>query len=225
MDEKRIEEFKKRFVSSGTKSIRYQYSHVAMEEVIKNPEEYIVPECLPACKSLWNKNIETFMVSNNDDDNLYVLLNDNLSTENIEIFYRMMKEDSRYFIDNYRKSYGIYVSGKDEKASQELKNLVDVFQIQDTIRFQTEEEFLDSYKKTGGKFDKTDEYGHLHWRYNSKLKNATLEEALKNEGKEALYIPSERRVYQDILYLKWHKKYLESLKNSKSDEERHKIRK
>lgn len=27
-----------------------------------NPERYIVPECLPACKELWSKNIDTFMV-------------------------------------------------------------------------------------------------------------------------------------------------------------------
>lgn len=33
-----------------------------MEHVEANPERYIVPECIPACKELWSKNIYTFMV-------------------------------------------------------------------------------------------------------------------------------------------------------------------
>lgn len=53
---------------------KYNYSYVELEEVISNPEEYIIPQCLPTCKALWEKNIETFMVSNNDDKYLYVLL-------------------------------------------------------------------------------------------------------------------------------------------------------
>lgn len=33
------------------------------EEVEKNPTQYIIQECLPACLELWRKNIYTFMVS------------------------------------------------------------------------------------------------------------------------------------------------------------------
>ena len=33
-----------------------------MECVEANPERFIVPECIPACKELWSKNIYTFMV-------------------------------------------------------------------------------------------------------------------------------------------------------------------
>ena len=46
---------------------KYNYSYVELEEVIFNPEEYI-------CKVLWEKNIETFVVSNNEDKHLYVFL-------------------------------------------------------------------------------------------------------------------------------------------------------
>lgn len=44
---------------------KYNYPYVELEEVIFNPEEYI-------CKVLWEKNIETFVVSNNEDKHLYV---------------------------------------------------------------------------------------------------------------------------------------------------------
>lgn len=30
-------------------------------------EEYIIPVFQPACRSLWDKNVETFMASNNDE--------------------------------------------------------------------------------------------------------------------------------------------------------------
>ena len=52
----------------------YEYGYIDLPIVVKNPEEYIIPGCLGACRSLWDKNIETFMVSNLQDDHLYVLL-------------------------------------------------------------------------------------------------------------------------------------------------------
>lgn len=42
----------------------YQYEHIDLPEVVKNPERFIIPGCLEACYELWNKNIETFMCSN-----------------------------------------------------------------------------------------------------------------------------------------------------------------
>ena len=77
---------------SRPKSTRYQYSYIELEDVISNPDEYIIPECQPACRAAWNKNIETFMVSNYDDENLYVLFA-NLSFENQEIFKKLIKLD------------------------------------------------------------------------------------------------------------------------------------
>ena len=41
--------------------MKYQYSEVDMAYVYRNPEEFIIPENLAACKLLWNKNIFTKM--------------------------------------------------------------------------------------------------------------------------------------------------------------------
>ena len=67
---------------------QYEYQEVDVEEVIKNPEEYIIPECLEACKTLWSKNIETAMCANyHDSTDLFIgLVDDGLSDENKKIF-------------------------------------------------------------------------------------------------------------------------------------------
>ena len=36
---------------------------VPMEVVEKNPQRFIIQECIPACQELWRKNIYTFMAS------------------------------------------------------------------------------------------------------------------------------------------------------------------
>ena len=98
------------------KDTRYQYPYVELEEVMANPTEYIIPQCLPACRSLWSKNIETFMVSNNDDNDLYVLLT-NVSPENMAVFQEMQKQDPRFIYDGYRSTIGIAVKG-DRKSTR-----------------------------------------------------------------------------------------------------------
>jgi len=197
---------------SNQRNTKYQYSYVELEEVVKNPSEYIIPECLPACQSLWNKNIETFMVSNNDDANLYVLLS-NVSEENMKIFYEHQKIDSRFFISTYRKAIGIKVHGNDEKAMSELTELTEAFKIQDTLRFKKAEGFLEQYKCTGGGYY-VDDCGYICQKTNPNLKNVTLQEALEKTGKSNLYISTEGRIYESSMYLSWHKRYLESLQNN-----------
>lgn len=83
-----------------------------------NPEEYIIPQCLPACKLLWDKNIEIFMVSNDDED-LYVLLT-HVSNENMAIFNQMKQQDPRFIFDGYRNTIGIAVKGNNESSMHEL---------------------------------------------------------------------------------------------------------
>ena len=62
------------FLEPGEHGSKYNYTYVPLEYVIKEPYEYIIPECIDACKAFWDKNIETFMVSNYDADALYVLI-------------------------------------------------------------------------------------------------------------------------------------------------------
>ena len=62
-----------------------------------------------------------------------------------------------------------------------------------------------------------DEYGHIIRRENPELSNITLEEALKKSDKEELYVAKENRVYDSIMYLNWHQRYLEMLAQNQTD--------
>lgn len=218
-EEELIAKFKANVGGSKTNAspsnTRYQYPYIELEEVMNNPTEYIIPQCLPACRSLWGKNIETFMVSNNDDDDLYVLLT-NVSPENMAVFQELQKQDPRYLFDSYRDTIGIAVKGHDEKAMAELDALTDVFDVQDTLRFKSAEDFLESYKYTGGEMVVEDD-GTIRREKNPELANITLQEALKRSGKESLYVAGEGRVYDSPLYLKWHKRYQLSLQDDMKD--------
>ena len=128
---------------------KYQYSYVDLPYVLENPEEFIIPECLDACKLLWRKNIETFMCSNYDDDNLYILVM-NLSDKNLETIKRLSEDSENYFYSHSRKCYGIKVEGRSREQVEKLNFLTEVFTMQDTKRFVSGEEFLSEYKKKGG---------------------------------------------------------------------------
>lgn len=177
-----------------------------------NPDEYIIPACQPACKALWNKNIETFMVSNNDDRDLYVLLA-NVSPENVSILKELAQSDPRYYFDWFRNTFGIAVKGMTEDSMRELVALTDVFRIQDTVRYQSVEDFLASYKMTDGEL-KIGEDGTIHRNPNPALANATIKEALKKTGKGHLYVAEEGRIYESPMYLRWHQRYQHSLQDA-----------
>lgn len=194
------------FLEPGEHGSKYNYTYVPLEYVIKEPYEYIIPECIDACKAFWDKNIETFMVSNYDDNTLYVLIM-NISKENEDIVKNMMEEDSRYFYDAYRDTYGIRVNGMSKGDSFELLTLTDVFKMQDTTRYQNEEEFLNEYKKTGGEMY-IDDDGRILTKENPLLKDATITDALSATNCDNLYIKEEGRIYENELFLSWHLKYL-----------------
>ena len=212
MNEDLIKNFMNRVSGEPKQDGRYQYPYVELEQVIANPEEYIIPQCLPACKALWDKNIETFMVSNNDDDDLYVLLT-HVSDENMAIFNQMKQQDPRFVFDGYRNTIGIAVKGNNDSSMHELQGLTEVFKVQDTLRFQTAEEFLESYKHTDGEMTIADD-GTIHRNINSALANITLQEALEKSGKSGLYVAEEGRVYESPMYLNWHRRYEQSLNDS-----------
>ena len=194
------------FLEPGDHGSKYNYTYVPLQYVINVPDEYIIPECIEACKAFWNKNIETFMVSNYDDNYLYVLII-NLSKENEEIVKKMLDQDSRYFYDAYRDTYGIKVNGMSKGDSFELLTLTDVFKMQDTTRYQSEEEFLSEYKRTGGEMYVDDE-GRILTKVNPSLKDATINDALDALNCRNLYIQEERRIYENELFLSWHLKYI-----------------
>lgn len=190
------------------KPLPYQYSYVELEEVMKNPEEYIIPACLPACKRFWDKNIETFMVSNLDDASLYVMV-DGLSFENMKIFQDLMEVDPRYFYSTTRGVYGIRVPGTSFKDRDMLEVLTGPFQLQDVSsnRYQTSQEFLDSYRRTGGEYYTDPVSFQIGRKVNPDLADVTFETALDLSGKRELYCSSENRVYQSPLFFQWHQRY------------------
>ncbi len=130
------------------KTLKYQYTYVDMEEVINNPNEYIIPELLAACKKLWTMNIFTFMCSNrNDGGHSYILL-EKLSDENQAIFDKLRKQHPENFIFNqYRKCFGIDFK-TENMSEQEIAEMFDkaisYFKPQDVQKpfYITREEFL-----------------------------------------------------------------------------------
>ena len=71
---------------------QYQYSLVDVQYVKQNPEEFIIPDCLDACKILWEKGIDTTQCSNFEDKNCRWIEIDVacLSKENYNYLYNMI---------------------------------------------------------------------------------------------------------------------------------------
>ena len=151
------------------------------------------------------------MVSNNDDEDLYVLLA-NVSAENISVLRELAQSDPRYFFDDFRNTLGIRVKGMTEDSMKELTALTEVFKIQDTVRFHSDKDFLESYKITGGELE-IGEDGTIYRKPNPTLANATIQEALEKTGKSHLYVAEEGKIYESPMYLKWHQRYKQSLQD------------
>ncbi len=201
----------------------YEYPEVDMDIVLANPEIFIIPECLEACKILWSKNIETRMCSNYSFDTHYWIDFDLISDENKKLFERLCKDDPRYCIDRRIHSHRISSRLQKEEAAQELIELASIFSTQDVhkVNYYTEEQFLNRYKHFSANDQDerniftVDEYGRLHTALNPDKANATLEEALLAENMSELYVPEEGRIYKTKRALEWHNHYLESLQINK----------
>lgn len=191
---------------------QYQYTDVKTEYVILNPEEFIIPEELPACKMLWDKGIETYICGNYEDGSRWIAIEWNkLSDENRNILDRLVQTDNRYTFGHY---YVLTVPISDNSAN-ELCDLVKPLQFQDTVRYTSGEEFLDSYKRQGGKMY-FDDAGRIINSYNPELENDSLEIALEKTGKKELYDAELNRVYDAPIFMKWHENYINHLENIKT---------
>ena len=133
--EKEKEEYKKEILSKGFLPINDELNETmnsSVEAVEKNPRTFIIEECVPACKELWEKNIYTFMVSNHLNEGvcwIEVIL-DNLSDENKRIFAQLEGEDIIKF--SYHEgsvNFGVKCVGA--QAQARLLELAQKFQMQD----------------------------------------------------------------------------------------------
>lgn len=187
--------------------MRYEYQHVTMDDVIKNPGEYIIPECLDACKVLWSKGIETFMCSNHANNELYVSIEEQkLDEENKKILYK--NSGNEHFgrdIVNHRPLIKA-------QTSKKLAELAELFKLQDSLAYETEEEILNSYKRKGSKEYEILQDGSVRHKMNPKLANATIEEALQSCDL-TLYDAEEGKLFESKYAFEHHKKFKEVKKS------------
>ena len=125
----------------------YQYSVIDMKLVMSNPEEYIIPENLEACKLLWSKNIFTKMTNNYDNDHSWITLSE-LSPENEEIFNSLNGCDKRFGVTYGGLGFRIpIVPGPGNDTFEAFKELIDLFPVQDVQKdgCMTTEEFMTYY--------------------------------------------------------------------------------
>ena len=193
---------------------KYQYGLVNVEFVKENPEEYIIPDCIDACKILWDKGIDTVQCSNLEDINYRWIEIDTLglSVENKTIIYDLINANKEGFaVGGMTHNPRLFVHCEGFEASEKLCQLASVFVLQDTIKYSNIEEYLDDYKRKDGEYKILDT-GILIRDYNPKLVSATLEDALASNEDWDLYIEEEGRIYHSVAALESHLKYLEQTK-------------
>ena len=196
---------------------QYKYRPVDMKYVRENPEEYIIPECLDACKILWDKGIDTVQCSNYDDlDYRYIDLDQNhLSKENKRLLEELINSGTEGFsIGGLIGTPRLYVYALGDVARAELCGLANVLRLQDTFDFYTVDEYLSMYKSKGGKYTILPT-GEALVEENPEHANATIEEALTELDDWDLYVESEQRVYKSKYALEHHMKYLKSLEKGR----------
>ena len=213
-----LERIQNGMVSGTTSDTRYQYMPTSIEDVMKNPEQYIIPECMECCKILWSKGIDTYQCGNYDDAlglGFWVEVDyDTLSDENKKKLEEISKNDSRvYFAEGLQgqHTYRMRVERvNNPNASDELSEIARNLLLQDTCLFTIDEDLLDQYKKVGGEY-KIDETGNAYCDYNPERVDATLYDALKSIEHPELYVAKEGRLYHSQHALNVHKNYLEQI--------------
>ena len=130
-----------RRVALGVFPVAEDYQSVCptdMEFVEANPERYIVPECIPACKELWSKNVYTFMVCDFLDLEAgwaWICIKDNLlSDRNKEILASLSRIPNVKVITNdsyYKNTAYIEVPFVGQAAQDALLDIAKRFEMQD----------------------------------------------------------------------------------------------
>lgn len=125
----------------------YQYSRVDMKVVMDDPEEFIIPENLEACKLLWSKNIFTKMCNNYDNDYSWITVSD-LSPENQALFQEYALIDKRFGLTWGGIGFKVpIVPGEGNDTYEAFKELIELFLVQDVQKdgCMTIEEFMTYY--------------------------------------------------------------------------------
>ncbi len=108
-------------LSKPPASQQYNYTYVSMPEVERNIDEYIIPELQEACKTLWSKNVFTFMCSNRNDGGAAYIILEKLSPENQAIFEKLKKKSpANYLFDTYRNANRIQIPCVTDMSYEEI---------------------------------------------------------------------------------------------------------
>jgi len=188
---------------------------------MENPEQFIIPECIEACKLLWSKGIDTYQCGNYEDipeKGFWIEIDTNsLSNENLQILNEMSRSDNRvYYSEGLQEQHNYIIRVNrinNSNPSQELCEIAENLLLQDTMFYMTDEDLLDRYKRVGGE-GKVDEYGNVYYDINPKRQNATLAEALSQIDHPELYVVNEGRLYRNHHALNVHFNYLNEIKKS-----------
>ena len=214
-------------MNKDTSINNFNYPGISIDQIVGNPEEYIVPECLEACKKFWNLNIFTVSCSNrretiDRDGNIkkYIMIS-HLSDENAEIFSNLAKSNSA----NYKilkilgtTYYAIFILSKDniqdrDKESQELLDLVSPFKMQDCL-----EGFIsirDYYTKN--LINSVNSSENMTISVSESELIAAVQKHLNAFGKLDLLDLDRGIIYDDIYYKNAHQRYLEMQQQDNSD--------
>lgn len=196
--------------------VKYEYSLVDLKYVKENPEEYIIPDCLEACKILWDKGIRTAQCSNLEDlDSRWIEIDTvGLSQENSTILYNNINAHVEgFYIGGMTHNPRISVNGTGEEASKRLCELANMLSLQDTCDFVSSDDYLDSYKRTDGEYIVLPT-GVIQRDYNPLYSIATIADALNANDAWDLYVEEEGRVYDSAEALQAHIDYLNKKSNS-----------
>lgn len=113
--------FEERETTAEKVDTKYQYAYVTMPEVESNIDEYIIPELQDACKSLWDRNVFTFMCSNREDNGSAYIILEKLSEENKAIFEELRQKYPQHFVyDGYRHADRIEISDVTKMTEKEI---------------------------------------------------------------------------------------------------------
>lgn len=218
---------------------KYQYMSCEMDEVETNPQEYIIPECLEACKILWSKNIFTFMCSNNEDFGYTWIATYDLSNENQEVLEKLK---AMGYVDEYRGAPKLFVNEMGINAQNKLVELSNKFVMQDIpYGYQSVESFLmntcNCYKDIPNpEYEYMEPADENDWEkyiayldYGDSIKSQktikafdknkmikTIDEYINEAGLSNLYIENESKIYLNSYYLNKHNNYLKYIYNNNS---------
>lgn len=226
------------FSNEDKKPPKYNYTYVNMEEVMKNPDEYIIPELQEACKKLWSMNIFTFMCSNRDDGGHSYILLEKLSNENQSIFNELREKYPKNFIySQYRKCFGIDFNTEnmsEQEIAKKFEEAISYFKQQDIQNtfFTTRERFLldcGCYKEvpnpnyvedpgpmpTGTDLEALDEWfkkidqPKMIKEFDESKVVKPMEEYLKEKNITTSYDPKTQRIYESKFFLDRHLEFVE----------------